>query len=229
MSVDEAGRLTYAAPDVAQQSFRRLRQFLEDGQLCDVQLRVGGRAWRCHRLVLACCSPYFHAMFTTPLAESHQEVMRPPACSKLCIQGMNSGYNAGCGEQRPSLLLLPVATVISTEWFTYRPADQPAERLPIKAAQINNPCKTNAFSMEANVTANPRRKRSQEREREPASPCDTGAIMHYSWLCRDSAGNCYFFNAAWALCQERFKFHESKSLRAPCYYDAWYSTPKAGA
>lgn len=73
MSVDEAGRLTYAAPDVAQQSFRRLRQFLEDGQLCDVQLRVGGRAWRCHRLVLACCSPYFHAMFTTPLAESHQE------------------------------------------------------------------------------------------------------------------------------------------------------------
>ncbi|XP_077517676.1 kelch-like protein 8 [Amblyomma americanum] len=72
-ALDEAGQLTYAAPDVAQQSFRRLRQFFDDGQLCDVQLRVGNRSWRCHRLVLACCSPYFHAMFTTPLAESQQQ------------------------------------------------------------------------------------------------------------------------------------------------------------
>ncbi|KAL3178137.1 hypothetical protein MRX96_038658 [Rhipicephalus microplus] len=73
--VNEAcGRVTYAAPDVAQQSFRRLRQFFDDGQLCDVQLHVGSRSWRCHRLVLACCSPYFHAMFTTPLAESQQQV-----------------------------------------------------------------------------------------------------------------------------------------------------------
>ncbi|KAL1443042.1 hypothetical protein MTO96_000932 [Rhipicephalus appendiculatus] len=72
--VDEAaGRVTYAAPDVAQESFRRLRQFFDDGQLCDVQLHVGSRSWRCHRLVLACCSPYFHAMFTTPLAESQQQ------------------------------------------------------------------------------------------------------------------------------------------------------------
>ncbi|XP_065286208.1 kelch-like protein 8 [Dermacentor albipictus] len=68
-----AGRVTYTAPDVAQQSFRRLRQFFDDGQLCDVQLRVGSRSWRCHRLVLACCSPYFQAMFTTPLAESQQQ------------------------------------------------------------------------------------------------------------------------------------------------------------
>ncbi|KAH7968654.1 hypothetical protein HPB52_010510 [Rhipicephalus sanguineus] len=70
---EAAGRVTYAAPDVAQQSFRRLRQFFDDGQLCDVQLHVGSRSWRCHRLVLACCSPYFHAMFTTPLAESQQQ------------------------------------------------------------------------------------------------------------------------------------------------------------
>lgn len=70
----DGDRLEFQAPSMALHSFRKLHQFFEDGELCDVCVRVGGRAWRCHRLVLACCSPYFHAMFTTPLAESQQQV-----------------------------------------------------------------------------------------------------------------------------------------------------------
>ncbi|CAN8006740.1 unnamed protein product, partial [Ixodes hexagonus] len=69
----DGDRLEFQAPSMALQSFRKLHQFFEDGELCDVCVRVGNRAWRCHRLVLACCSPYFHAMFTTPLAESQQQ------------------------------------------------------------------------------------------------------------------------------------------------------------
>ncbi|KAG0419210.1 hypothetical protein HPB47_004266 [Ixodes persulcatus] len=69
----DGDRLEFQAPSMALHSFRKLHQFFEDGELCDVCVRVGGRAWRCHRLVLACCSPYFHAMFTTPLAESQQQ------------------------------------------------------------------------------------------------------------------------------------------------------------
>ncbi|PIK36461.1 putative kelch-like protein 17 isoform X2 [Apostichopus japonicus] len=37
--------------------------------LCDVVLKVGDKAIPVHRLVLASCSPYFHAMFTNEMAE----------------------------------------------------------------------------------------------------------------------------------------------------------------
>lgn len=41
-------------------------------ELCDVILEVGSKRIYAHRVVLAACSPYFHAMFTGELQESRQ-------------------------------------------------------------------------------------------------------------------------------------------------------------
>ncbi|XP_067826412.1 kelch-like protein 17 isoform X1 [Heptranchias perlo] len=43
-------------------SMNRMRQ---RGLLCDIVLHVGNKEIKAHKLVLASCSPYFHAMFTT--------------------------------------------------------------------------------------------------------------------------------------------------------------------
>ena len=42
----------------------------ENGKLCDVTLISDGKSIRAHRVVLAACSEYFNAMFTSGLSET---------------------------------------------------------------------------------------------------------------------------------------------------------------
>ncbi len=63
--------------------------------LCDVILEVQGRRIPAHRLVLAACSPYFNAMFTSELRECREEVvtmkdMDPAAMEEI----VNFAYSA---------------------------------------------------------------------------------------------------------------------------------------
>ena len=44
-------------------------------KLCDVVLKIGDEHIPTHRAVLAACSPYFYAMFTSDLVESRQKVV----------------------------------------------------------------------------------------------------------------------------------------------------------
>ncbi|RXM35033.1 Kelch-like protein 17 [Acipenser ruthenus] len=53
-----------------------LKQLLNAQQLCDVTLAVEGKKFMCHRVLLASVSPYFRAMFTSPLAESRLAEIR---------------------------------------------------------------------------------------------------------------------------------------------------------
>ncbi|XP_066559811.1 kelch-like protein 3 [Amia ocellicauda] len=53
-----------------------LKQLLDAEQLCDVTLVVEGRRFMCHRALLAAVSPYFRAMFTSPLVESRLTEIR---------------------------------------------------------------------------------------------------------------------------------------------------------
>lgn len=46
-----------------------------EGLLTDVCLQVKAEVFSCHRSVLAACSPYFKAMFTGGLSESHQDTV----------------------------------------------------------------------------------------------------------------------------------------------------------
>ena len=49
----------FEAKNLYNESFRVLHEFYQSGQLCDVELVVGNRCIKCHRVVLACVSRYF--------------------------------------------------------------------------------------------------------------------------------------------------------------------------
>ena len=50
-------------------------QFREECLFTDVQLKIGTTVFSAHRMVLAAYSSYFHAMFTSGMKESNQEVI----------------------------------------------------------------------------------------------------------------------------------------------------------
>lgn len=50
--------------------FQSMLNMMRQEELCDVTLNVEGRAIKAHKLVLAACSSFFHAMFTTRMAEA---------------------------------------------------------------------------------------------------------------------------------------------------------------
>ncbi|XP_038056903.1 kelch-like protein 8 isoform X2 [Patiria miniata] len=67
--------LTFECHTHWQDSFHVLRDLYERRALCDVTLAVGSARLQCHRLVLACCSPYFQAMLTSEMRESREDVV----------------------------------------------------------------------------------------------------------------------------------------------------------
>ncbi|KAK7097908.1 kelch-like protein 8 [Littorina saxatilis] len=56
-------------------SFKVLHQLYESQEMCDVEICVGKKSFKCHRVVLACASLYFRAMFKSEMAESRQDVV----------------------------------------------------------------------------------------------------------------------------------------------------------
>ncbi|XP_041358359.1 kelch-like protein 8 [Gigantopelta aegis] len=66
---------THEVKTLFRDSFKTLLEFYESGHLCDVELKVGDKSFKCHRTVLACASLYFRAMFTSEMAESKQGVV----------------------------------------------------------------------------------------------------------------------------------------------------------
>ncbi|KAJ8403770.1 hypothetical protein AAFF_G00346380 [Aldrovandia affinis] len=72
-----------------------LKQLLDAQQLCDVTLLVEGKKFMCHRVLLAAVSPYFRAMFTSPLVESRLTEIRleevTPSVMETVIQFVYTG------------------------------------------------------------------------------------------------------------------------------------------
>ncbi|XP_035231674.1 kelch-like protein 8, partial [Stegodyphus dumicola] len=69
-----------------QTSFNKLFEFLQKEILCDVVIKAGNKSIKCHRNVLASCSPYFQAMFTAPLVESKQHVITIGDIDELAME-----------------------------------------------------------------------------------------------------------------------------------------------
>ncbi|XP_049733520.1 kelch-like protein 17 isoform X3 [Loxodonta africana] len=53
-------------------AFVAMSRMRQRGLLCDIVLHVATKEIRAHKVVLASCSPYFHAMFTNEMSESRQ-------------------------------------------------------------------------------------------------------------------------------------------------------------
>ncbi|XP_006028603.1 kelch-like protein 4, partial [Alligator sinensis] len=60
----------------AEQTFRKMENYLQQKQLCDVLLIVGEHKIPAHRLVLSAVSDYFAAMFTNDVREAKQEEIK---------------------------------------------------------------------------------------------------------------------------------------------------------
>ncbi|KAM9451351.1 kelch-like protein 8 isoform 1-T2 [Clarias gariepinus] len=69
------GSFVFEAQEAWKDFHNSLRQFYENGELCDVTLKVGTKLIPCHKLVLACVVPYFRAMFLSDMAEAKQELI----------------------------------------------------------------------------------------------------------------------------------------------------------
>ena len=53
-----------------------LHELMQNGEFCDVVLRVGNRDFDVHKVVLVSSSPYFSAMFRGDMSEKFQEKVR---------------------------------------------------------------------------------------------------------------------------------------------------------
>lgn len=56
----------------SQDVLRAMKAFRGRRELCDIVVHAGSKTLYAHKIVIAACSPYFYAMFTNEMAESHQ-------------------------------------------------------------------------------------------------------------------------------------------------------------
>uniref|UniRef100_A0A8C0XKC5 BTB domain-containing protein n=1 Tax=Castor canadensis TaxID=51338 RepID=A0A8C0XKC5_CASCN len=66
----------FQALNHAEQTFKKMENYLRHKQLCDVILVAGDRRIPAHRLVLSSVSDYFAAMFTNDVREARQEEIK---------------------------------------------------------------------------------------------------------------------------------------------------------
>ncbi|KAL7979489.1 hypothetical protein Chor_004647 [Crotalus horridus] len=77
MGVNSNGADTYFhSTNHAEQTFRKMENYLQQKQLCDVLLIAGEHRIPAHRLVLSAVSDYFAAMFTNDVREAKQEEVK---------------------------------------------------------------------------------------------------------------------------------------------------------
>lgn len=57
-------------------AFVAMSRMRQRGLLCDIVLHVAAKEIRAHKVVLASCSPYFHAMFTSKYTPAWRATVR---------------------------------------------------------------------------------------------------------------------------------------------------------
>ncbi|XP_061411634.1 kelch-like protein 18 isoform X1 [Lethenteron reissneri] len=84
----------FSVDDLAVKGFGVMEEIRRQGKLCDVTLRVGEHKYSAHRVVLAASIPYFHAMFTTDMAESKREEIVMQGTDPSALEALiNFAYN----------------------------------------------------------------------------------------------------------------------------------------
>ncbi|XP_004680361.1 PREDICTED: kelch-like protein 1 [Condylura cristata] len=88
----------YQAVHHAEQTFRKMENYLKQQQLCDVILIVGNRKIPAHRLVLSSVSDYFAAMFTSDVCEAKQEEIKMEGIDPNALWDLVQFAYTGCLE-----------------------------------------------------------------------------------------------------------------------------------
>ena len=70
--------LTFTDDSYASGCLDSLKDMLDNKELCDVTLNVQGRAFKCHRTVLAMGSFFFHKLFTSGMRDARQDTVELP-------------------------------------------------------------------------------------------------------------------------------------------------------
>ena len=98
-------------------AFVRLAEMRHRVELCDVTIVVDGEEIRAHRAVLASCSPYFHAMFTSNMAECGQERVQLKELDASSVsQVVQFAYTAEIDVTEKNVQqLLPAASLLQVE------------------------------------------------------------------------------------------------------------------
>ncbi|XP_056454991.1 zinc finger and BTB domain-containing protein 49-like [Gadus chalcogrammus] len=95
-------------------SFVSMNRMRQRSLLCDIVLHVSNKEIKAHKVVLASCSPYFHAMFTNEMSESRQTHVTlhdidPQALEQLVQYSYTAEIVVGEGNVQT---LLPAASLL---------------------------------------------------------------------------------------------------------------------
>ncbi|RXM98002.1 Kelch-like protein 1 [Acipenser ruthenus] len=82
----------------AEQTFRKMENYLKQQQLCDVILIAGNRKIPAHRLVLSAVSDYFAAMFKNDVCEAKQEEIKMEGIDPNALWDLVQFAYTGCLE-----------------------------------------------------------------------------------------------------------------------------------
>jgi kelch-like protein 17 (actinfilin) len=98
-------------------AFARLAEMRNRSELCDVTIIVDGEEIRAHRAILASCSRYFHAMFTSNMAECGQDRVRLKELdASSVLQVVRFAYSAEIEVTEKNVQqLLPAASLLQVE------------------------------------------------------------------------------------------------------------------
>ncbi|VDK73057.1 unnamed protein product [Litomosoides sigmodontis] len=80
--------LVYRSQKHSRLVLEQMNEMRSDGSLCDVTLVVGTVRINAHRLLLASCSNYFRAMFTSEMAESRQQEIQMVDIDSRTLQAL---------------------------------------------------------------------------------------------------------------------------------------------
>ena len=107
-------QLIYRPETHTSDAFAQLIEMRELNKLCDVVVQVGDLTINAHRVILAACSPYFHAMFSGEMKESQQGVVTIKGFDPSAIQSLiDFSYSASITIDLSNVLeVLPAASLL---------------------------------------------------------------------------------------------------------------------
>ncbi|XP_078694761.1 kelch repeat and BTB domain-containing protein 2-like [Branchiostoma floridae x Branchiostoma belcheri] len=112
---------------------RELNSQRERAELTDVVLEVEGKSFPCHRAVLACCSPYFRAMFTSSYAEAKQDRVNIRDVSAVAMETVLDYAYTGCLDTEPDQVqaVMSAAKLLQVDFVCCKAAEYMKEHLDV--------------------------------------------------------------------------------------------------